>query len=1524
MSKGSDRARKVEAAIRSWTNQLVDLGGRNTLIFYRDQRSGTLDLGTLPPPAIQTLLRGERIDVAAMFQAQEVRADVLRRLRRVQSKSRESLEEQGVSTLFLAVGLASWTSDRTPNPPNAPVLLRPAVLTVKGAARTDFKLTLDGEMEVNPTLLHVLGAEFGREIELDGLDERIDGEIDTPAEIEAAFDVVRQAAAHVPSFTIKPGLILANFSYAKLPMVKDLEAAREFLHAHDMVAALAGDGAAIRGIQDRNHAVSVPANCPDLVLPGQEAIVIDADSSQSFVINAAMAGKDLIVKGPPGTGKSQTIANLIATAAASGKTVLFVAEKRAAIDAVLKRLRDRGLGDLTMDMLGLSTRRAVAETMARSLALVSSVPAPPPDPRIAELAQVRARLAGHVAVLHTPRAPWGTSVWTSRLACHSTPDAAKTNVRLPRPQLEALDAERFAAARDAAAELATFDPFDSRMLESLWLAVGRGPSAAKPDVFSGALDAVSRLRGSVVGIAYDRLVAETADTGLPLPGTVAGWKSCVQAWADVERAVSVFGPDFFGPEPGCVAGVRVAGLESMPDSPLDSVGGMSALRSGDRANGGTRHSVERQAGLVGEWQEQFPALFHDRAARSGVDPQGVLAFAAFDPDLHGLGRVRARIFDSRYRAARSRVRAMLVWPGTSDEEAARVLAGAIRAARYWVEVGGQGLPRVPRPVQGPSFESVYTDLLTLADALNAGAAAPAADGAGAGPAGARSAGARAASFEDLTIEALRRLLDRLARDRGVALRLPRARERIEALEKAGFGEVIAEMADQRLPAALIRARIEFVWHRSLLDLHEAHDPALVAFNPGQQTAALGDFARLDMHGIDTNVSRITRGYAERVVAAIDSYRDQGQLIVHQASLKRGHMPLRKLFAAAPEVLLALKPCWAMSPLMVSQWLPPDRRFFDLVVFDEASQVMPADAVPAILRGKQLVVAGDDRQLPPTTFFASQSLDGDDDEVVSESIPTEGFESVLDSVSPILETAMLRWHYRSRDESLIAFSNRYFYGGTLTTFPSPSGGGAVNHVLVHPSAEPGKGGADDESARDEVNEVVRLVIEAAESRPSETLGVITLGIGHAERIADALSAAVKDRRDLDGYFDSQAHEAFFVKNLERVQGDERDAIILSIGYANTVDGRLLHRFGPLNVEGGERRLNVAITRARTRMTIVSAFTASDIDPRKGLSKGAELLRDYLAYADEAGSLVKAGQPTVELSDFEKEVRAGLAAAGLESVARLGQSDHTIDFAIGHPGDRDRFALAVELDGPSYASIPTTRDRDRLREQQLRRLGWGFLRLWSQLWLDEREAAIAAVRASLEAALRPAAEPPADAVAAAPDGADPPAGQPADAATPVPTRGPRPAIPARKSILSYKPEELEALIDWLESDGVDRSEREVMELAYADLHLKLHTQSAATILSAAIYGSRQRRCAGRYKAYPRPYVPRRTGDWRPTINSLVAWIDSDGLLRTEEQVVETLCRETGWRLRGQPSPFGPPSSGALIGAIRKTREAERRPR
>jgi very-short-patch-repair endonuclease len=489
-------------------------------------------------------------------------------------------------------------------------------------------------------------------------------------------------------------------------------------------------------------------------------------------------------------------------------------------------------------------------------------------------------------------------------------------------------------------------------------------------------------------------------------------------------------------------------------------------------------------------------------------------------------------------------------------------------------------------------------------------------------------------------------------------------------------------------------------------------------------------------------------------------------------------------------------------------LDSGRQYFDFVIFDEASQVLPEDAIPSILRGTNLVVAGDSKQLPPTTFFAA----ADDEEYASDedAVGTEGYESLLDAMNSFLNGSYLDWHYRSRDESLINFSNHHIYQDRLVTFPGPGGPPAISHVLV--KQELGVDGQEDSSSQ-EVQRVVALVREHARSKPDQTLGVITMGIRHMTRVQAALDHALEEHPDFSAFFDPNKGERFFVKNLERVQGDERDAIIISIGYGKDRAGNLpLTRFGPLLPEGGRRRLNVAVTRARQKLTVVSSFSHLDIDlSRVRPGSGVELLRNYLQYAGTNGKRLGDAEVTGDaLNSFEAEIFDCLSAKGLKLIPQMGASRFRIDMVAEHPTKPGRYVLAIECDGATYHSSYTARDRDRLRQQQLENLGWRFHRIWSTDWFmrkeDEIQRALRAFNESVEFSDK------LDRGMAQNNHSN---GVDRDASSATVKRGPRPPVPVRTSITEYREGELTQLLGWIASDGQLRTDDQIMDEMIAAL-------------------------------------------------------------------------------------------------------------
>ena len=449
--------------------------------------------------------------------------------------------------------------------------------------------------------------------------------------------------------------------------------------------------------------------------------------------------------------------------------------------------------------------------------------------------------------------------------------------------------------------------------------------------------------------------------------------------------------------------------------------------------------------------------------------------------------------------------------------------------------------------------------------------------------------------------------------------------------------------------------------------------------------------------------------------------------------KRGHMALRKLFRLCGSPIQAIKPVFMMSPLSVAQFLEPGAIEFDLLVIDEASQVEPVDALGAIARCKQIVVVGDDKQLPPSSFF-SRIVDGDDLDEQDEGAQAKDLESILSlCTAKGLPQRMLQWHYRSRHESLIAVSNKEFYEGNLFIVPSPDRERLQTGLFFHHIS----GGRFDRgnSYKNHIEAVAiaKAVVHHARAHPQLTLGVGAMSLRQRQAITDEIELARRQYPELETFVATHPHEPFFVKNLENIQGDERDVIFISIGYGRAKsDGKMYQNFGPLNADGGHRRLNVLITRARERCEVFSSIVADDIRVDEHSKLGVIALKTFLKYA-ESGDL---GVPTITGkaadSPFEEAVQAQLAKRGFQVDNQVGVAGFFIDLAVVDPGSPGRYMLGIECDGATYHSAPSARDRDRLRQEILEAHGWTLHRVWSTDWFQHETAELDRLLKSLAVA------------------------------------------------------------------------------------------------------------------------------------------------------------------------------------------------
>ena len=1335
-TSAEQRRARVARAVDEWIKQLIDLTGRNQLLYYRTLKRGTLELTEASPEPLAELLSGRKVRLSQLMSstldAPDRKVDAVRRARVIHGKALTYFEERGIETLFLAVGMATWTTSSSQSTPNAPVLLRPLKLDRRGAAEDDFDVALHGDWDVNDALVHLLATEYRLEIgitELLGLLNSVEnlGAFD-PARL---FERLKAQAREVPDFRIDRRHVVGTFAYTKLPMVADLRDHVEELAAHDLISAVAGDEGAQATIREQ-RARDVDASQPDRTPPADEFLILDADASQNLAINAALSGDPLIVQGPPGTGKSQTIANLIATMTARGRRVLFVAEKRAAIDAVTKRLDQVGLGELVMDLHGgVTSKKQLASDIAHTLDGIAQLPRVDVTELHHILQTSRSALKDYVDALHQTREPWQLSVYEVNERLLGLDSQGVTDLRFAGARLESLSSE---VARQARTNLDEWVQLAEPIItnRSPWA----GAIVASDHDARAALDLVDNLAHQAVPDTRDHLDQVLQQTGLPTPASVADW----------ERTLAL----------------------------LDALAGTATL---------LEHEV------------------------FDLDLGETLKLLA-PGGRNGWSRMVAQLFDGRYRAAKQQIRSL--WRGGGKPGGTELFAAITRAREQlveWQTLGGQGRPQLPEqlPAAAGSYQQLTSRLAGLAAYLVTRDLA-------------------ATSHRDLDTQ-----VTGLLRDQQTLFRLPRIHELESWVSDHHLCPLLDGVRNGHIEPREIVAAFDLAWLHSIRTHVISRDRRLASFDGQLQQQRVETFCTADRTHLDSTAARVRRAVAEQATAVANQRPDQDRLVRKEANKKSRHLPLRALFDEAPDMLLALRPCWTMSPLVVAQTLPA-RPIFDLVVFDEASQVLPADAIPALLRAPQAVVAGDRRQLPPTTFFDA-SVDGDEpDEEEDTAALTTGFESILDVLDTLLGNRMLTWHYRSEDERLIAFSNHNIYDSSLTTFPGVAAGECLAHELI-----PHRPGVriDTRSNDFEVERVVELMLEHAERRPEESLGVIAMGQHHASRIEAALRDRLSQRYNaqLEAFFDEARKERAFVKNLERVQGDERDAIILTVGYSKQPDGRLLYRFGPLNGQGGERRLNVAVSRARRRLTLVSSFSHTDMDPSRSSSRGVDLLRRYLKYTESGGADLDWAEENTPLNPFEIDIKHRLERAGLTVIPQYGVSRFRIDFAVPHPTQPGRMALAVEADGASYHSSQTARDRDRLRQQMLERLGWRFHRIWSTDWFNDPEAETRRTVTAYEQAIA-AIDSGQRRATVDPDHGFGDAGWEYETATRV---GHRPHVAHQ----DRDPQSLIRLATWIESDGLLRTEEQVLDLMMDELGFRRRGHLVVAAITDAIRAARSRR-------------------------------------------------------------------------------------
>ncbi|SDT61637.1 DUF4011 domain-containing protein [Jiangella sp. DSM 45060] len=1213
------RAELVAHAVERWSGDLAALGGRDPLLSYRDLKVGTLDLAAAEPEARKLLLEGAPVLVSKLFPYEPLRTSALRSVRAIRDKSRELSEERGIAVSYLAVGIATWANPFAARRPTAPVMLRSAVVEARDPAETDFSITIADDPFVNPVLLWALDSQLGLRFATDDLRDP-SGRLRYATVVERLREF---APPHVvDGFAIAHRAVLATFTTVPLALSRDLAALGVDLQRHDVVAALAGDSAALSAVA-RTGSPAEP-----------RYRVLDTDTEQDEVVAAAAGDAHLRVAAAPGTGRTQTVAALVSELVGRGQRVLVVGEKRTVLDDLVARLDSVGLRDVVLDAGRTPPADAVQQIAATARRLRQARPGEFEHITPGTAAALAAELDAYRDAIHTIRQPWGSTAHEAMVLVATAQEFARTPARVDPDVL----------GRAGSTAHVRLQLRDFANIEGLTLTESGSPwfGSDVPDI--RAADAlfgtVTELRERALPRLKNAATRAAVEVGLAGPGTVAECLETVDLLASVGRTIETLGAQIW-------------------DEPLDEL----AAATGDRAY---RAAQGAESGFL--TRRKLRKRLADLTGKAGRQHR---------PRQHeGLIAAREQLATWRERSRDGKA------PRTGPH-----LANAVDAAK-----------------------GVRHSLATLADG-----------------------NPRTADFEHLSFADVAKRLDELIADAGHLRALPRLYELQAELSAAGLDDLIAELRRREVGPDQVEAVFDYAWYSSLLDLWRSTDPALGRFDRYAHDRRLEEFRAADMVEVRAAAGRVLEARRARFADVAAEHEGQTAVLTESPDSALPATP-RALVEEAPDLALVTVPCWVASPLAVAELLPP-RPLFDVVVVEDAGRLAVAESVSALARGARVVLVGDDDVArPPFTTAVEPAPDPDEQEGPWAQDPPA---SVVDLLREALPERLLTGQYRVRDDRLVGFAARSTHAGRLTTVPGVGGADRVTMEIV--DSDPI---ADDpvDSSSDEVGRVVELVLDHVRKRPHESLGVVTLGPRHAERLDAALRHALIRAPEVAPHLRGDRAEPFFIKDVERVSGDVRDAIILTLGYGRSVDGRILYRFGALGRPGGERRLSAATLCSRERLTVVATFGAEDLSPRRLTTPGAQALGQFLAYVQRGpqpdwveGATAAPGRSGL----LAETVAERLQAAGVEAEIVLGHGGPGgVAVAVRHPTRRSRFVLAVETDGETYAARRSARERERLRQEQLTRLGWTVHRIWSAAWAADPDAETERLLAAYEQAVRDA--------------------------------------------------------------------------------------------------------------------------------------------------------------------------------------------
>jgi len=1349
----------AENRIDQWKRKLLDLSLRNKLLNYRVTAKtiqivcGSLArledcladgkefrVRALPPDleagrSAQTHLENTGSDIKQEFIQREFLQHRLyssltetaleKNLLEVFRDSRNSLEEGGTNTLYLALGFLYWQEAKSADTLRAaPIILLPLEIR-RNSVKEGFTICKrDEEAQINVTLLELLKQDFNLDIQ--GLDPLPTD--DHGIDLDKTLNTIRQHILNLENWQVREEAVIGNFQFRKFLMYKDLELRSAKLLENPVVNHLVNGSD--KSFPDQGGFPE--ARRLDQDYPADRTFCpLSADSSQLVAVHAAAAGRSFVLHGPPGTGKSQTITNIIAHSIAVGKSVLFVSEKAAALNVVYNRLDKIGLGPYCLELHSNKSRKAeVLNQLKKALDQQVKRDSGNWQSTAHSIQALRCELNNYAETLHLKHQNNYSFYKALSLltGMESTPEAS-----IKWDSFAAADASQLEQIKDLLCRIELLGHDYGNLHDSPWknvMAEDWTPefNRAIAEMLRQAIDS-----GSALQARYREIVGFFGSEGF------AGSIEALKLAAEILQAVIDFPPG---------AAILLSSDNHSADfrflnKLIKSGNARDRLRTDLLAKFDEKILQLNVSEISSNWEKACGSIwplswFRKRSILSNLQglardknipsDEEVVAITSKIAEFQNLQKQIASADDQAFRLLDS------LWhDGKPDWQAVETLVSNcekfVATIERFCNLTSESITPVRQALIDlykklrslPQNSELFRSISEIAQLLNVFVQL----------CGQLNRELRTSMLETspsaAKFSAISSLIDKakLLQTSFACFRQHcQMNKAIGEAEKSGLAELMADFRAGKVDCKNLWVAFKKAYLRRWVEEQASRNEILRSFSGVLHNDKIAKFRKLDEDFLKMSAGAVVEKLAERAPA--DSAKVAGTselgILSREIQKKSRHKPLRVLFTEISRLLPRIKPCFLMSPISVAQYLAPDHPPFDLVIFDEASQVPVWDAIGAIARGKDLIVVGDPKQLPPTSFFGrSESQEWEESEL------TEDMESILDDcLASGMPSLYLKWHYRSLHESLITFSNANYYDNGLYTFPAArfSGLGVRFHHLKNAVYDKGRSRTNILEAKAVVAEILRRLSNPELAKYS--LGVVTFSVAQQTLIEDLLDETRRQKPELDEFFNDKCSEPVFVKNLESVQGDERDVIIFSICYGPDSEGRVSMNFGPLNKVGGERRLNVAITRARRELIVISSIKGDMISLSKTRAVGVKDLKLFLDYAERgvkslAEAITRKSGDDFE-SPFEEAVARVLREIGYEIHTQVGCSGYRIDLAIVHPEKPGRYLLGVECDGAAYHSAFCARERDRLRQSVLESLGWKLHRIWSTEWWHNRDIEI----------------------------------------------------------------------------------------------------------------------------------------------------------------------------------------------------------